>query len=128
MDAKLTQALRIEIDAALALIAEKHGMRIHAGNCSYTPTSCTYKLECAERSEDGIVLDTFAQSFKSYAAEFGLKPEWLGRVFQSGPTRYQIVGLNLRKSMPLLALNLTTGVRHAFRVTPAVIAILEKGV
>jgi hypothetical protein len=41
----LLQQLRTEINAALAKVAAKNGVVLKAGNCSYTATTFTFKLE-----------------------------------------------------------------------------------
>lgn len=128
MDAPKTRTLREDINAALAAVAEKHGLHIHAGNCTYNPTSCMFKLECAERAEDGRILDKSAQMFLLYAADYGLKPEWLGRKFKNGPNTYQLTGLNPRKGRPVLATKDGNDAgAFAFAATPGLIALIEKG-
>ena len=49
----LLSTLREEINSALAPVAAKHGITLHAGNASYTSTSFTFKLEGRGKSAEG---------------------------------------------------------------------------
>jgi len=45
-DKKTLKVLREDINKALEQVAQTHGIKIHAGNCSYDSELCTFKLGC----------------------------------------------------------------------------------
>lgn len=44
-DKNVVRSLRVELDAELAALGEKYGLKIRTGNATLTQTSVTYKLE-----------------------------------------------------------------------------------
>lgn len=92
----LLKALRPEIEAALAAVAQKHGIVIRAGNCSFTPESATFKLELATIGTNGNVVTKEATAFKINAGFYGLTPDHLGKKFVSGGSEFTLVGYNSR--------------------------------
>lgn len=45
--------LRAQIDAALASVAKNHGIKINAGNATFSGATATFKLEFAAADSDG---------------------------------------------------------------------------
>ena len=105
IDRNLLTLIRKEIDQTLLAVAEKHGVAIEAGRCTFTATHATMKLEISARSGvSGEVITKEAEDFKRYAASFGLKEKDLNRKIQYGGAQYQIVGLKPRcRKFPVLA-------------------------
>jgi cell division ATPase FtsA len=97
--------LREEINEAVNSVAEKHGIKIHAGNATYSHsgTNATFKLEVAIE-KDGEVIDKDAQSFLDYATLLGLEPEMLFKQFKAYGKTYKLVGYSPRaQKYPFLA-------------------------
>jgi len=88
---QLMTTLRPEINAVLAPIAKKHGLKsLEIGHGTYSASGrFTFKLEGLQ--EGG--LDKDAERYASLSARFlGLPP--LGTEFRNGPHTYKTVGLN----------------------------------
>jgi len=88
--------IRSDVDAALASVAEKHGISIKVDNCTYVGANATFKLELACLADDGSVLTKEAEDFKHYAPMFGLAPEHLGSAVTIDGVRYTVAGLRQR--------------------------------
>lgn len=105
-------ALRIELNAALAAVATKHGIAIDVGSCSYTETSATFKLAIATNATPGeSTVDAKAKSdWAMYATMFGLKVEWLGAEVKHRHDVYTIIGIMpKRHKFPVYVQSKTTG-------------------
>lgn len=92
-------ALRTEMNAALAAVAQKHGIAINVGNCSFNESTATFKVLVAAGAEGGESAEHVKAraDFKAYAMMFGLDPDWIGASFKSNGTTYTIVGLHPNK-------------------------------
>ena len=66
------------------------------GNCRYTETDATFKLEVSAISEDGEVLTAEAQAFRRNASLYGLEPDDLGMEFSSRGEAFTLIGLRPR--------------------------------
>lgn len=75
------RVLRTKIDAALATVGKEMGLSLKAGNCYFTGTTATFKLEVATIAADGKVVNKMAEEFRRYAPLYHLKPDDLGREF-----------------------------------------------
>ena len=96
--------LRKEIDDALAPIAARHGIQLHAGRITYAADNARITLEAAVVTPDGMVLSREATAFRELAHLYGLQPSDLGRTFTLSGTEYTIVGLRTRATRaPILA-------------------------
>ena len=96
MDRDKCRMIRDVLNEELQACAEKLGLVISIGNATYTDTNVTFKVECAEISEDGTVMNKEASDFKSGAYLYGLEPEDFGREFESNGKVFKIVGLKAR--------------------------------
>lgn len=83
--------LRTDIDRDLAALGEKHGLKIHAGNASYTENSVTFKVECLL---DGF--DKQADDFGKSCFLFDLSEDAYGKHFKFRGQTYALVGLKPR--------------------------------
>lgn len=87
-----------DVLAALGEVAKKHSVTFSNKGGSYSTGNVTMRLEAAEVNPDGTVNSRNAQTFKTMAPMYGLKPEWLNGKFLSGGLEYTIIGLNTRRS------------------------------
>jgi hypothetical protein len=86
--------LRQDINAALTAVAAKHGITLAAGNISFTPTTCTIKVEAAVTNpETGRAASREEDNFVALAGFYGLAPTDLGRQVSLSGQTYEIVGL-----------------------------------
>jgi hypothetical protein len=91
IERKTCTLLRPEVEAALAELAEKYGLKIHAGNASFNDSAVTFKLELALQG-----YDRDKDEFMSVCQFYDLKPEDYGREFRSRGQTYRLVGINSR--------------------------------
>jgi hypothetical protein len=107
------QAIRRDIDNALADVETKHGITLRLGNMSYSELSFTAKIEGECIGESG---ETKAEKdFKLGAHLVGLKPEDFGKTFESNGEKFTITGLNLRASrFPIMGKCQRTGKNYKF--------------
>jgi len=108
------QALRLDVDAALAEVAAKHGLVIKLGNGSFSPSHATFKLEVSTVREDGLVLTKEADRFRQAATVYGLEPSDLGREFVALGELFQLVGLTTGWKQPLLGRRVKDGKMYKF--------------
>jgi len=83
--------LRDELNSELADLARKYGLKINAGNASYTDNSVTFKVECLIAG-----FDKGRDEFNRHAFMFHLKAEQFGSDFVFGGRAYKLVGLKPR--------------------------------
>ena len=68
------RTIRVDIDAALAEIGEKHGLAMKTGNATYDADNATFKLEVSRIADDGVAITKEAAAFQKMARLFGLEP------------------------------------------------------
>lgn len=126
-DKKSLASLRIELDAALAKLGEKHGLKIHAGNARFEGdgSSVEFKLSIARINTDGSVESKERAAFRQLAASFGMKPTDLDRKLVIGSRMLTIVGLMPRRSKPIVLKEQATGREYLYPVEP-IVAMLNK--
>lgn len=97
MTPELLKTLRVDINAALAEIAKKHGVVVRAGNCSYTNLTATMKLEMAITGGDATVDPATVKARQDYLKNsiyFDLPVEWLDKSFvRRGGVKVTVQGL-----------------------------------
>lgn len=101
-------ALRKDIEAALAGVGTKYNVKLSAGKINYSHEYADIKITASVITADGMVVTKDAANFKQYADMFGLKPEDLGRIFIDHGIEYQITGLlpnSRKKPVTLLRLH-----------------------
>lgn len=111
------QALRVDIQAALTAVGEKHGIQLTYGNASFNSTGLTFsgKLAGAVIDSDGSVASQEAQDFKTYAALYDMKPEDLGFQFEHDGAMHEIIGLSRKApKYPILVKNLSNQKTYKF--------------
>jgi hypothetical protein len=88
------------MQAALTAIAPGLDVSIVVGNASFNNFSANFKVEVAEKSENGEVLD----SFKLHCNSFGLKETDLGKSFVTHGRTFTICGIAPRSwKRPIIA-------------------------
>lgn len=92
IDKSFLKLLRPEIDAALSVIAAKHGLQsLRCGNGSYDPHAGSFSFKL-EGLGEGAMGKEAALYTSSSAAFLGLPP--LGTAFRSSGVDYKTAGLN----------------------------------
>jgi hypothetical protein len=88
-------AIRQDVESALASVAQKHGIKIGTGKLHYMRdgSSITIEVELATIGQDGAALTKSVTDFKHSCSRYGLKPEHLGAIFTYGGERYRLDGM-----------------------------------
>jgi hypothetical protein len=107
IDRKTLEILRADIDAALLLLATKHGVSLKVGKGKYSNGSFgSLVIDIATISDSGVVETVEARDFRMMANLYGFEPDDLGRTFRHPVSRdlYTITGLRPRAGKrPILA-------------------------
>ena len=118
------QALREEINRALAPVATKNGIKLQLGNMSYSSTEIRMKLDAVLLGEGGENLND-KNNFETYARMYGLEPSDYGKKFTTSKGEYTISGINTKKrKYPIVAKN-NAGVAYIFE-SERVVELLKK--
>jgi hypothetical protein len=95
-----------EILKALESLGKKHNVEFRFDGGRYEPRVCRSTLVMSVIGEDGNAANPDADEFKRSAHLYGLKPEFLGKEFLEGRSRYTIIGLKpTRRKTPILCVN-----------------------
>lgn len=110
--------LRNDINEALREVAARRGVTLKVGSGSYDMNEQygSFKLEVgAVNSATGEVATKDSESFKRYAASYGLAPDDLNREFRHGMDTFKITGLNTRRPKnPISAIRVRDGAGFKF--------------
>lgn len=98
---------RVDIQEALNSVAEKHGLKIDTGSCTYNlGQGFTMKIEASLINEDGTVMSKEAKTFLQFAHLLGMPEDLLGQTFVQRGEEYTLKGYNPRaRKFPFLADN-----------------------
>jgi len=115
MDSGKARKIAEAMQEALGLIEKDFGIKFNVGNATYSPTNVRFKVEAAEVSTDGIVLNREADAYKQLQAMYSL-PD-LGTLFVSVGKQYKIVGIKPRSDkFPILATQVGNGRTYKFTI------------
>lgn len=104
INAPAMNVLRTAIDAALAKVAEEHGVTLQTGKGKYGDTFGSFELKIGLPDADGKVVTKEGEDFRYNASVFGFQPDDLFAEFTVRGEKYTITGMNARASkMPILA-------------------------
>lgn len=103
MTTKNLQILRDDINAALLELAVKHGLEIHAGDCTFTDKDCSFKLKVfTENKEQRLATKKATQlaHLKSFCPELVDKKICLKQRKRGGiqSKTFDVVGFNISAS------------------------------
>lgn len=97
LNKKSLTALRPQIDAALAELGERLGLKFTAGSGSYGGAIGHFKLQIAV--DDPAIKEAADRAeFERYCGLYQLEPTDFGIEFAAGSKRYRLVGLQLSRS------------------------------
>lgn len=92
----LLKNLRADIDAALASVASKYDITLRAGNCRFTETNATFKLEASVKTDGGKVITKDMQALISYKRLLGVTDGHLDTPFTFRGEIYFLAGYKPR--------------------------------
>ena len=120
---KNLNALRAEIDAALATVATKHGITLKMGNAKYARGGEFFEAQLkGALVRDGQVVSKESVHFTQHASIYGLLPDDLGKEFVSHGRRFRITGLKSGASKRQI-LTESEGKNYVFPADAVVIAL-----
>jgi len=90
------RALRVDLDAAMAKVAAKHGISLTAGNISFTSETATIKVAAGVISASGVVVTKEAKAFNQYKRLAGLGNFNVGDSVNIQGKQYTITGYKPR--------------------------------
>lgn len=103
---KVAQKLGDEISKALQSTAEKFGVDIKLGRCTFAANNCRFIIEVATLNESGIAETREREDFRTYAHVYGFAPDDLGKLFPFQNETYTIIGLKPQsRKFPILGRN-----------------------
>jgi len=118
--------LRKKLQAALEKVSEELGWKLSLGSCKYSSVA-EFKLEAAPIGDTGEAVSKVAEDFKKLARVYGFKPEDLGRQFQYGGYRFELLGLNIKyRKYPVLAKRIQDGKQYKLPIEVASIMAAQK--
>ena len=86
------KSIRADIDAALAAVATKHGIKLSLGNISFSGLEFRSKVEAKVLTtvQNGVAVDSAKVRFEQIANYYGLKASDFGMVVTISGTKYKI--------------------------------------
>ncbi len=113
------KTIRADIDAALAAVESKHGVKFSLGNIRYSINDFRCKFECVSTSDSqGNTVDPKEENFKHDAFLVGVASDAFGKTFKSGRSNYKITGINTRRhKYPVSAIRVASGKGYKFPVS-----------
>lgn len=96
IDRVTLRALSDEINAALAPLAERHGITLRIGNGSFGAAYATLRLDVATISEQGQVNTRESSALGSLGGLYGLPGVKVGTVVVMQGDRFTVTGLNAK--------------------------------
>jgi hypothetical protein len=104
LDRATVTYIRKHLEVALKPLAEKLGVAIDLGQCTFEVSNCRFQLRIAVRDCNGKAITEEAESFKHNAKLFGLEPADLGKEFNSQGQSYTICRLRAKsRKYPVIA-------------------------
>lgn len=98
----LLRALRIDLDAALVSVGQKHGITIKAGNARFSAETATFKLDIATL-QNGQAIDIELLALKQVLGQYGLTEVHVNQVFKLGTHSFTLAGYRPRaRAKPFL--------------------------
>ena len=96
LDRATVTYIRKHLEAALKPLAEKLGVAIDLGHCTFEVSNCRFQLKIAVRDCNGKPITEETEFFKHNAKLFGLEPADLGREFVFQGQTYTTCGLRTK--------------------------------
>ena len=104
------QALRQDMNAALAKIEKQYGIKINVGNASFTNNEVTFKTKCNTIGKGGAAQTKEASQWKLYAELNGVGQFSVGDRITLQGRIFSIEGWNTRaKKSPVMIKEVATG-------------------
>ena len=117
MDRETVKQLRFVLEKALAGI-NSDKLAVSVGNATFLHNNVTFKIEIAEKTAGGTVIDRDAEALQRHFGMFGLPPDSLGKRFYFRHEEFEATGLRPKAfRFPLLGKRLRDGKIFKFPAT-----------
>ncbi len=104
--------LRYALEETLKNIQTKYGIHVDVGNCQYSETHATFKIELAVIKPGGVVHTKIVEEFLFAAERLGLKKEDLNREFSYQNETYKLIGYSRNsRSYPFIVKRIRDGAK-----------------
>ena len=90
-------ALRIDLDAAIAAVAAKHGVSMKTGSARFSSAAATMKVEIATISATGEVISKTLAALRANYKWLGLTEAQMNATIHIAGRRYKLAGYNSRR-------------------------------
>mgnify|MGYP003337943511 FL=1 len=90
-------ALRADLDAAIAAVAAKHGVSMKTGSARFSSAAATMKVEIATISATGEVISKTLAALRANYKWLGLTEAHLNATFSIAGHTYKLAGYNSRR-------------------------------
>lgn len=105
-----------DIVEALQSVANKHGVQISRGNCSFTANNANLKIVITAIGENGEVETKEASDFKLYAFHHKIPVKYLNKEVTIQGRQIKILGYKPRSSKyPVLIFDIALGKRFKYQ-------------
>ena len=103
---------------AIKPVAAQLGLAVKKAPGNFSPENFIMKLEFSVIGEEGVAITRERQDYENQCFRFGLKKEWLDKVFSTSDGRnFQITGLRPRgRRYPVIAKDVVTN--KSFKFNP----------
>lgn len=101
---ELLKTLRVDMDAALAAVAEKHGVSLKVGNCTFSADTFTFKVEGI--AEGGVTKEA---AYYEMMAKFDKELPPLNAVVKVCGQLFNVVGMRSRGKNTMVIKRVTDG-------------------
>ena len=109
-------AINSDIVEALQSVANKHGVKISRGNCSFTANNANLKIVIAAIGENGEIETKEASDFKLYAAHHKIPVKYLNKQVTIQGRLVKILGYKPRSTKyPVLILDIALDKRFKYQ-------------
>lgn len=105
--------IRVDLQAAIAQVEAKYGIKLTAGKAKYSDKSASIQIDMATFDSTGKVVDREREALLANLTWLGLKPEHLDKTIQIGNDAFKIVGYKrARRTKPFSIVSMTNGMNY----------------
>lgn len=109
-DAPSLRDIRVDLQAAIASVEAKYGIKLTAGRAKYSEKSASMTIDMATFTSDGQIVDREREFLLANLNYLGLKAEHLERTILLGNDTFKLKGYNTRRyAKPFSVVSMTTG-------------------
>lgn len=105
--------IRTDLQAAIAQVEAKYGIKLTAGKAKYSDKSASIQIDMSTFDSTGKVIDREREALLANLSWLGLKPEHLDQSIRIGNDSFKITGYKrARHSKPFSIVSMTNGMSY----------------